>query len=114
MIIPPDSRFSNMWSLLIAVLLIYTATYMPFKTCFVDESTTTDEIIDWTVDILFMVDILVNFMSAIENSDGTWIVSPKQIARIYIKSWFAFDLVSVIPFNLIEKFFDKTGSGSES
>ena len=113
MIIPPDSRFSHIWSLTIAVLLIYTATYMPFKTCFVDESSTTDEIIDWTVDILFMVDILVNFLQATENTDGTWITSPKEIARNYIKSWFAFDLVSVIPFNLIEKFFDK-GSGGES
>ena len=113
MIIPPDSRFSHIWSLTIALLLIYTATYMPFKTCFVDESSTTDEIIDWTVDILFMVDILVNFLQATENTDGTWITSPKQIARNYLKSWFAFDLVSVIPFNLIEKFFDK-GSGGES
>ena len=77
MIIPPDSRFSQIWSLTIAVLLIYTATYMPFKTCFVDESTTTDEIIDWTVDILFMVDILVNFLQATEYSDGTWEVRPK-------------------------------------
>ena len=62
MIIPPDSRFSQIWSLTIAILLIYTATYMPYKTCFVDESTATDEAIDWTVDILFMVDILVNFL----------------------------------------------------
>lgn len=77
MIIPPDSRFSQIWSLTIAVLLIYTATYMPFKTCFVDESTDTDEIIDWTVDILFMVDILVNFLQATEYSDGTWEVRPK-------------------------------------
>lgn len=61
-IIPPDSKFSQIWSLVIAVLLIYTATYMPYKTCFVDESTTTDNIIDWNVDVLFMLDILVNYL----------------------------------------------------
>ena len=77
MIIPPDSKFSQIWSLTIAILLIYTATYMPYKTCFVDESTTTDEVIDWIVDAGFMIDILVNFLQATENSDGTYIVSPK-------------------------------------
>ena len=98
MIIRPDSRFSQIWSLVIAILLIYTATYMPYKTCFVDESTVAEEVVDWTVDILFMIDILINFLQATENSDGTWVVSPKQIARNYIKTWFAFDLVSVMPF----------------
>lgn len=61
-IIPPDAKFSQIWSLIIAVLLIYTATYMPYKTCFIDESTVEDEIIDWIVDVLFMCDILVNFL----------------------------------------------------
>lgn len=83
---------------MIAVLLIYTATYMPYKTCFVDESTFVDNCIDWTVDVLFMFDILVNFLQATENSDGSIICNPKIIARNYIRSWFAFDLVSVIPF----------------
>ena len=105
MIIPPESRFSNIWSIVIAILLIYTATYMPYKTCFVDESSTRDEIIDWTVDVLFMLDILVNFLQATENSDGTWVYQPKRIARNYIRSWFAFDFVSVLPFQLIEQFF---------
>lgn len=80
---------------------------MPYKTCFVDESTLTDDIMDWTVDSLFMLDILINFLQATEKSDGEWVTSPKEIARAYIRSWFAFDLVSVIPFQLIEHFFDK-------
>ena len=71
---------------------------MPYKTCFVDESTVTDDIIDWVVDILFMFDILVNFLQATENSDGSWTTSPKVIARNYLRSWFSFDLVSVLPF----------------
>ena len=79
-----------------------------------DESTTTDDIIDWIVDSLFMFDIVVNFLQATENSDGSYIVNPKQIARNYMKSWFAFDLVSVIPFQLIEKFFDKKGGDASS
>lgn len=128
-IIPPESRFSNIWALVIAILLLYTATYMPYKTCFVDTSTTIDDVIDWTVDVLFMCDIicqnpaplilfkcniLVNFLQATENSDGTWVVQPKIIAKNYIRSWFAFDLISVLPFQLIEKFFEKDGESGDS
>ena len=104
-IIPPDHKFAKIWSLVIAVLLIYTATYMPYKTCFVDESTVTEEIIDWLVDGLFMFDILVNFFSAYENDDETIEARPKYIARHYLSHWFTFDLISVIPFQLIEHFF---------
>ena len=87
---------------------------MPYKTCFVDESTFTDNVIDWIVDSLFMADILVNFLQATEYSDGSWNTSPKLIARNYIRSWFGFDLVSVIPFQLIEVFFDKQKGGDVS
>ena len=48
------------------VLLAYTATYMPYKTCFVDDSSIFADTVDWTVDVLFAVDILINFLSAIE------------------------------------------------
>ena len=111
MIIRPVSRFSQIWSLIIAILLMYTATYMPYKTCFVDESSVADEVVDWTVDILFMIDILINFLQATEKSDGTWVTQPKIIARDYIRTWFAFDLVSVIPFHLVEHAFETDDGG---
>jgi len=106
-IILPSSRFSQVWSLVIAVLLIYTATYMPYKTCFVDESDTLEDVIDWSIDSLFMLDILVNFVQATELSDGSWITQPKVLARNYLRSWFAFDLISVLPFQLVEQLFHK-------
>ena len=71
---------------------------MPYKTCYVDESTPEEEAFDWVVDILFMFDIFVNFMTALECQDGTLNTSPKAIAANYLKSWFFFDLMSVLPF----------------
>ena len=93
------------------ILLAYTATYMPYKTCFVDDSSVLADTIDWTVDVLFMVDILINFLSAVENDDNTLITEPKEIAKLYLKTWFAFDLISVLPFSLIEKIIPKPEEG---
>ena len=94
--------------MVIIVLLAYTATYMPYKTCFIDESSTVAETVDWSVDILFMVDILINFVAATENQkDLSWNTDPKKIAKNYLKGWFTLDLISVMPFSLFEKLVPK-------
>ena len=80
---------------------------MPYKTCFIDESSLLADAIDWSVDFLFMVDILINFLAATENSDGSWNTSPKLIARDYLRSWFTLDLLSVIPFSSLESLVPK-------
>ena len=106
-IIVQDSNFKKVWNIIIIILLGYTATYMPYKTCFIDESSVLADMIDWSVDILFAFDILVNFLSATEKEDGTPINSPKIIARDYLKSWFTLDLLSVLPFSSIESLVPK-------
>ena len=63
--------FKAVWNFILVVILIYTATYMPYKTCFIDEPSVGSEAIDWTVDGLFLMDIFVNYISAIEEKDGT-------------------------------------------
>lgn len=100
-IIMPHSLFKSVWNVVLIVLLIYTATYMPYKICFIDEPTSTSEIIDSVVDWLFAIDIIVNFISAVELADGNIAIQPKPIANMYIRSWFLFDLVAVFPFQQI-------------
>ena len=116
-IIMPNSTFKNVANLILAVLLLYTATYMPYKTCFIDDATLVSEIVDWGVDALFMMDIVINFMSAVEKADGSYIHKPREIAREYVRTWFFFDLVSVMPFQLLEGVFideDASASGGGS
>lgn len=36
-ILLPDSKLKSYWNIICVVLLIYTATYMPFKTAFIDD-----------------------------------------------------------------------------
>jgi potassium channel len=86
----------------LVTLLVYTATYMPYKTCFIDDPSEESEQLDVVVDWLFMFDIFVNFLSAIEKSDGRLINNPKIIASEYLRSWFAFDFLSVLPFDKIQ------------
>lgn len=55
------------------------------------------EIVDWIVDILFILDLFVNFFMAYERRDGTSETRMKFIAKDYLRSWFFVDLIACIP-----------------
>ena len=59
---------------------------------------------DVFVDVLFGIDMIVNFLSAYEDDvTGLQIVSLKLIAKNYITSWFLLDLLALIPVQLFEE-----------
>lgn len=66
----PQSFFKSVWNVILIILLVYTATYMPYKICFIDEPSQSSEIVDTVVDVLFAIDIIINFISAVELADG--------------------------------------------
>ena len=79
-------------------LLLYTATYVPYRVSFVDgESSLGFKIFENIIDGLFFFDIIVNFLSALERKDGTYECNFKIIAKTYLKSWFLLDLLATFP-----------------
>ena len=51
------------------------------------------------MDIIFLIDIIVNFNSAIETNDYQIIDDRKTITKIYVKGWFMIDIVAILPFD---------------
>jgi hypothetical protein len=92
-ILLPNGPFKTAWNCLMVILLLYTATYMPYKTCFIDQED--NPWLDYSIDILFTMDIMVTFISADTEHDGTLIHNQKEIANNYIKGWFLFDFIAV-------------------
>lgn len=97
-IMMPESRVRMAWNMVTLILLVYTATFVPYRTAFIEEVSPALEVWEWIVDTLFLIDIIVNFLSAYENTDKNIEVRLKYIARTYITSWFFFDLAAVFPF----------------
>lgn len=65
-ILMPDNKFKIFWNLVVLLLLCYTATIVPYRTAFVDENSEFMKYFEMLVDILFILDLPVNFLSAIE------------------------------------------------
>lgn len=80
------------------LLVVYTGTYIPYKTAFVEESPDYVNYIELSIDSLFIVDMIVNFISAYEDRDKNIEFRLTKIAQGYLTSWFLFDCVSCIPF----------------
>ncbi len=58
-------------------------------------------LVDLIVDILFLIDILINFRTTYVNKHDQVIAHPGRIALHYFKGWFLIDIVAAIPFDLM-------------
>uniref|UniRef100_A0A8K9UIR3 Potassium channel, voltage gated eag related subfamily H, member 7 n=1 Tax=Oncorhynchus mykiss TaxID=8022 RepID=A0A8K9UIR3_ONCMY len=114
------SPFKAVWDWLILLLVIYTAIFTPYSAAFLlndleeqkrrecGYSCSPLNVVDLMVDIMFIVDILINFRTTYVNLNEEVVSHPAKIAIHYFKGWFLIDMVAAIPFDLLI-----FGSGSE-
>ena len=68
-IILPESLFRRIWNVILIILLIFTAIWVPYKVAFVDTDPVAMDEFELLIDSLFMLDLIINFISAYEDSD---------------------------------------------
>uniref|UniRef100_A0A3B3ZVC9 Uncharacterized protein n=1 Tax=Periophthalmus magnuspinnatus TaxID=409849 RepID=A0A3B3ZVC9_9GOBI len=107
------SPFKAVWDWLILLLVIYTAVFTPYSAAFllneVEEQRRRDcgytcnplNVVDLVVDVMFIVDIVINFRTTYVNQNDEVVSAPWRIATHYFKGWFLIDIVAAIPFDLL-------------
>ncbi|KAG7238948.1 hypothetical protein INR49_030495, partial [Caranx melampygus] len=106
------SPFKAVWDWVILLLVIYTAIFTPYSAAFLlyeveDERRTCGytcnplNVVDLMVDVMFIVDILINFRTTYVNQNDEVVSHPGRIAQHYFKGWFLIDIVAAIPFDLL-------------
>mmetsp|Transcript_19889 Transcript_19889/g.36684 ORF Transcript_19889/g.36684 Transcript_19889/m.36684 type:complete len:648 (-) Transcript_19889:4500-6443(-) len=102
-LLSPNSPYLYIWNIIIGLLLIYTATLMPYRIAFSDpvyfDAFT---IFETVVDFLFIKDILVNCVTTYKTDKGVYEKSFRLIFLSYLKTWFIIDVVSSFPMGLVE------------
>lgn len=58
-------------------------------------------VVDLLVDIMFIIDILINFRTTYVSPTDEVVSHPSKIAVHYLRGWFLIDLVAAIPFDLL-------------
>jgi hyperpolarization activated cyclic nucleotide-gated potassium channel 2 len=107
-IIMPGTKFHTVWNIIVILLLFYTGTVVPFRTAFVDTTTVGMQYFEGFIDILFIIDLFVNFITAYENEDKRVEDRLGKIVVNYLSGWFLLDLFACIPFQFI---FNTEGGG---
>ncbi|XP_076827439.1 voltage-gated inwardly rectifying potassium channel KCNH2 isoform X2 [Brachyhypopomus gauderio] len=102
------SPFKAVWDWLILLLVIYTAIVTPYSAAFLEDSGLPSCsyccplcVVDLIVDIMFIIDILINFRTTYVNANDEVVSHPLRIAVHYFKGWFLIDMVAAIPFDLL-------------
>uniref|UniRef100_A0A4W4HHR3 Voltage-gated inwardly rectifying potassium channel KCNH2 n=1 Tax=Electrophorus electricus TaxID=8005 RepID=A0A4W4HHR3_ELEEL len=102
------SPFKAVWDWLILLLVIYTAIVTPYSAAFLEDSGMPSCsyccplcVVDLIVDIMFIIDILINFRTTYVNANDEVVSHPLRIAVHYFKGWFLIDMVAAIPFDLL-------------
>ncbi|GFU17415.1 potassium voltage-gated channel subfamily H member 6 [Nephila pilipes] len=106
------SPFKAVWDWIILLLVMYTAIFTPYVAAFLLSEEKADKrnkkygddpivVIDLLVDVMFIIDIIINFRTTYVNSNDEVISHPGKIAVHYLRGWFIIDVVAAIPFDLL-------------
>lgn len=110
-IIYPNSNLKISWDILILFLLIWTATVVPYNIAFLPDRSSSWVVVDFLMDICWFIDIVLTFFTAIKIPATTrYIINKRELANRYFRGWFTLDVITTIPWSLIE-YFTKSGNG---
>uniref|UniRef100_A0A6J0SRE1 Voltage-gated inwardly rectifying potassium channel KCNH3 n=1 Tax=Pogona vitticeps TaxID=103695 RepID=A0A6J0SRE1_9SAUR len=104
--------FKAGWDGLILLATLYVAVTVPYSVCF---SGAKDEglpeairappsVCDLSVEILFILDIVLNFRTTFVSKSGQVVFDPHAIFLHYLTRWFVLDLLAALPFDLLYAF----------
>ncbi|KAM3821074.1 voltage-gated delayed rectifier potassium channel KCNH4 [Vipera latastei] len=103
------SIFKALWDWLILLATFYVAVTVPYNVCFTDaeDSLTAARstiVSDIVVEMLFIVDIILNFRTTYVSESGQVVYNKRSICLHYVATWFFVDLIAALPFDLLYAF----------
>ncbi|XP_077408205.1 voltage-gated delayed rectifier potassium channel KCNH5-like isoform X1 [Vanacampus margaritifer] len=97
--------FKTTWDWVILILTFYTAIMVPYNVSFrTRQNNLVWLVLDSIVDVIFLVDIVLNFHTTFVGPAGEVISDARLIRMNYVKTWFVIDLLSCLPYDIINAF----------
>lgn len=93
----PHGAHRVSWDCFMAVAVVYVMLSIPFQLGFDPDLPRALEILEWTLDSCFLLDLVVNFRTGYSDERGLIQLDPRKSARHYLHEWFIVDFVSALP-----------------
>ncbi|CAI8015380.1 Potassium/sodium hyperpolarization-activated cyclic nucleotide-gated channel 3, partial [Geodia barretti] len=100
LVIHPCSKFRILWDIVMLLILSINTVLLPVAVSFFRELINPGWL-SFTCfsDMLFIIDIVLNFWTGVITDENIVILDLRMIRRIYVKRWLLFDILSVFPFD---------------
>ncbi|KAF4675597.1 hypothetical protein FOL47_007549 [Perkinsus chesapeaki] len=96
-IISPEDTKRVAWDFIIMSFILYESVSIPYRLCFKQDSAGFLAGLETTMDIFFMVDVPLNFITGVYVG-GNLVMNVKGIAPVYLKTWQSLvDLLVIYP-----------------
>ncbi|XP_066422952.1 potassium voltage-gated channel subfamily H member 4 isoform X2 [Molothrus aeneus] len=100
------SIFKALWDWLILLATFYVAITVPYNVCFTGTEDSLSAarstiVSDIAVEMLFILDIILNFRTTYVSQSGQVVYDPRSICIHYVATWFFVDLIAALPFDLL-------------
>lgn len=99
-LLDPDCLFRQVWDGVQLLLLVWLALHLPYRVGFsLPDPELWSAQFWWNVgvDVYFVVDIYLSFITCHYDEDGVLVVDRRQLFAAYFQGWFFLDLLSVMP-----------------
>jgi hypothetical protein len=97
-LIHPTGQFATRWDVVLILSMLFTCFVTPYEIALLATNWDMLFVCNRVVDIIFTVDLIVNFRMMFYNEQEMKLVKDRKlIAKHYIHSWFVIDFLSVIP-----------------
>jgi len=101
-VIDPRHSFQRRWDVLTIFLLFAVALRVPYEVVFLTERVDGMFWVNRLVDVIFLVDIVLNFFLAyFDRVEGMWMFNPKKIRARYLSGWFIVDVTALSPLHWV-------------
>lgn len=92
------------WDLFIGFILVVSCSVTPYHIAFydLDESIGIWKVLNYSFDIAFGIDLILQFLSAFYDDDFYIIDDIKIIAMNYLQGWFIIDVTAIFPFDIFQ------------
>lgn len=103
-LINPETSIFLIYDTIILIFSIYALIFISYEitnNIFCGMNKRSKKYINFFLDILFFIDLIINFFLEYYSKKDKLIKNWKKIINNYLKGWFFFDLLSALPFNII-------------
>ena len=102
LVIHPQSLIKKLWNTFLLLIFTIYSVFVPYFICF-DTDFPLWRNMKLIQDLIFLLDVFLSFTSSYWYHEHTLITNRKLIIKKYLKTWFFFDIISAIPFQLLSE-----------